>query len=98
MKIVWTGPAITDLENLKLYISQDCSQYASIFISKIINVAESLITFPEIGRIVPERNNKLIREVVFQHYRIIYKVEKEIIYILTVCHGSRDLTTWIEKK
>ena len=96
MKIIWSKPALKDLENLYLYISQDSTQYASIFITKIINTAEKLKEFPEIGRIVPERNNKNIREIIFQHYRIIYKTTSRAIYILTVCHGGRDLSDWKE--
>jgi len=97
MKIIWSEPAIKDLDNLKLYIAQDSKQYALIFINKIIKTTEEILNFPEIGRIVPERNNKSIREIVFQHYRIIYKISKGVIYILTVCHSSRDLSGWKEK-
>ena len=96
MEIIWSSPSIKDLENLKNYISQDSVQYASIFISKIIKHTEQLLNFPEIGRIVPERNQKEIREIIFQHYRIIYKVTSTSINILTVCHGSRDLTGWLD--
>jgi len=41
---------------------------------------------------VPEAKNKSIREILLRNYRIIYRVERERIVILTVIHGSRDLT------
>lgn len=32
-----------------------------------------------------------IRELIFQNYRIIYRIKSEHVYIVTVLHGSRDL-------
>lgn len=42
------------------------------------------------GRIVPEKNDKSIRELIIGNYRIIYQyqVKKEIVSILTVHHSS----------
>lgn len=42
---------------------------------------------------MPEAERHDIREVIFQHYRIIYwLVSEERVDILNVPHGSRDLT------
>lgn len=47
---------------------------------------------PEIGRPVPEAEDREdVRELIFQSYRIVYLLEPEQVYILTVIHGSRDL-------
>ena len=97
MKIIWSEPAIVDIENIKNYISQDSEWYAVIFIEKIIAAVEKLVHFPRIGHIVPETNNKDIREILYQHYRIIYKIEKAAIFMLTVVHGGRDLSGWFNK-
>jgi toxin ParE1/3/4 len=48
--------------------------------------------FPEIGRHVPEAEREDIRELIFQGYRIIYRVGQQRVDILTTLHGSRDLT------
>ncbi len=45
--------------------------------------------FPQLGRVVPEENDEAIREIIFRSYRIIYKVEREIIAIVRVWHGAR---------
>ena len=97
MKIIWSNPAISDLENIKNYIAKDSSHYASIFIEKIIEAVDKLYKFPLIGRIVPEFKNQNVREIIYQHYRIIYKVDKEAAFILTVVHGGRDLANWPER-
>ena len=44
------------------------------------------------GRVVIEANDEAIRELIYQKYRIMYRVEKERILILTIIHGSRDLS------
>lgn len=91
MKIIWSEPAISDLENIRDYIAKDSEYYATIFIEKIITAVEKVAAFPLMGRIAPECNNKNIREVIYQNYRIIYKVNNKAIFILTVIHGGRNL-------
>ncbi len=81
-------------ENLldrKAYISRDSEFYANRFIEKLIDGVERLSLFPEMGRIVPEAQNIKIRELVYQSYRIIYKVSKKQISIVTVINSRRDL-------
>lgn len=43
------------------------------------------------GRIVPEYNNPDIRELIYQNYRIVYKIEKQTVYLTLVIHGSKEL-------
>jgi plasmid stabilization system protein ParE len=40
---------------------------------------------------VPEADQEVIRELLYHNYRIIYRVENELIEILAVVHGRRDL-------
>ena len=48
---------------------------------------------PQLGRLVPEAEEREdVRELIFQSYRVIYLVETEQVSILTVIHGSRDLS------
>lgn len=44
------------------------------------------------GRKVPESGQKDIRELIFQGYRIVYRLKPDCVQVLTVVHGSRDLT------
>ncbi|MCK4223662.1 MAG: type II toxin-antitoxin system RelE/ParE family toxin [candidate division Zixibacteria bacterium] len=92
MKIDWTEPAIQDLESIRAYISKDAEYYAIRFVEKIIEAIDGLENFPLMGRPVPEAEEENIRELLFQNYRIIYRVEAERILILTIMHGSRDLS------
>lgn len=92
MKIEWTEPSLSDLESIRDYIGKGSEYYATRFIEKIIEAVESLERFPEMGRNVPEAEEKNIRELVFYNYRIIYRVETERVLILTVIHGARNLS------
>jgi len=84
-------PAIESLRNLHGYIAKDSEVYASSFVQRIILAADKLTTFPRLGRVVPEADEETIRELLYQNYRIIYRIKSELIEILTVIHGRRDL-------
>ena len=90
-RIIWSEEAWSDLESIIEYISKDSEYYAVNFVNKIIDTVEILEIFPEAGRIVPEYNNPQLREIIYKNYRIVYKVSKNIIEILTVFHGSKHL-------
>jgi len=53
---------------------------------------EGLRGFPNLGRSVPEADREDIREIIFQGYRIIYQTTADHLLVLTVLHGSRDLS------
>ncbi|MEA1998910.1 MAG: type II toxin-antitoxin system RelE/ParE family toxin [Euryarchaeota archaeon] len=97
MKLEWTEPALLDLECIRDHIKRDSEFYANRFVERIIEAVEGLEQFPEMGRWVPEAEAENIRELLFHSYRIIYRVETNIILILTVIHGARDLTRRIDK-
>lgn len=63
-----------------------------MFIERIIEAVERLETFPEMGRRVPEAEEENIREIIFQNYRIIYRLETEQVLILTILHAARDFS------
>jgi|SRR5712664_102191 len=91
MKIVWTEPAVEDLRELHAYIARDSETYASGFVERIIVAADRLADYPKVGRIVPETNDENVRELLYQRYRIIYRVKEDSIEMLSVIHGARDL-------
>ena len=91
MKIRWTDPAIESLRNLHSYIAKDSEIYASSFVQRIVLAVEKLTDFPRLGRVVPEADDETIRKLLYQHYRIIYRIKSELVEILTVIHGRRDL-------
>lgn len=90
-KVVWTEQAYEDLEAIFEYISHDSVKYAQLLIEKILISVKRLELFPESGRIVPERNEKHIREVIVGNYRIIYRLRSDWVELLMVRHGASRL-------
>ncbi|MCB0807275.1 MAG: type II toxin-antitoxin system RelE/ParE family toxin [Bacteroidales bacterium] len=89
IKVIWTGRALSDLEDIRDYIAKDSDKYARLTIEKLINTARLIENHPLAGRIVPEINIEEIREIISGNYRIIYHYQpKSHVYILTVHHGS----------
>ncbi|MFO8152054.1 type II toxin-antitoxin system RelE/ParE family toxin [Thioalkalivibrio sp.] len=89
--IIWSDPAVEDLESILDFIAKDSEYYALSFVNEIIGHASKLHDFPDMGRIVPEYDRHDIRELIFQSYRIIYQIKGDEIIILTVVHGKRNL-------
>ena len=52
MKLIWTEPAVLDLEKIKEYVSRDSEYYALNLIENIFESVEKLKEFPNIGRVV----------------------------------------------
>jgi plasmid stabilization system protein ParE len=73
------------------YIANDNPIAADKWVDAIFKAVERLEIFPESGRYVPEICKKDIREVIYGHYRIIYKVSSDEVSILTVRHGKQIL-------
>lgn len=94
MKIYWTVPAAEDLQSIYDYIAHDSAFYAASFIEKILVTTEKLEANPEIGRKVPEIDDPNIRELIFQNYRIMYRLNAYAIQVIAVLRGSRDIGKW----
>jgi len=89
MKVRWTEQAFERLAEVQEYIALDNQAAAARMIDKITERAEKLEKFPERGRMVPEIGNPDIREVFEGNYRIVYRVHKRHVQILTVFEGHR---------
>jgi toxin ParE1/3/4 len=91
VKIIWTLHAIEDLKNIHDYIATESSVYAKNMVAKIMARVHQLERFPESGKIVPEFEEKTIKELIEGNYRIIYKIHSDHIGIVRVYHSARIL-------
>ena len=89
MKVIQTKEALERLTEIEEFIAQDSPQRAEKFINYLIERGESISQNPEIGRVVPEILNPKIREVIAKKYRIVYRIRKNKIEIITVFEGHR---------
>lgn len=89
MRIEWTAPAVADLEGLKEYIARDSLVYADLTVSQIVGLVERLEEYPRLGKPVPEYRQQNIRQVLYGHYRVIYRITEKQIEVLAVVHAAR---------
>lgn len=90
VEIRWTKRSISDIEFIADYISKDSIKYAELQVKLFISLADKLIEFPNIGRIVAEVNKKSTREIIVGNYRLIYKIiSKSRIDVITIQHSKK---------
>ena len=95
-KIVWTHDGISSLEEIVSFIAKDSEYYAGNFAKNVLINIEKLKFFLNMGRAVSEYDRPDLRELIYQNYRIVYKVKEKTIYIALISHGSRPLPTSLD--
>lgn len=88
--VIWSPQAIRDIESIRAFIAQDSPAYAELEARRIVAAAERLQMFPESGRLVPERRDPAVREVVASPYRIVYRLRDGVAEVVTVFRASRQ--------
>ena len=100
-QIRWSITAADDVEQIEAYVARDSAVYAARLINGIIDAVEQLAEFPILGRQVPEFQREDLRELVHRAYRIVYLYQDDVVTIVRVVHGARDLhylfagETWV---
>ena len=97
LRLGWSPEAIEDIEAIASYIERDSPWYAKAVASKIVQTAETIPDFPELGRIVPEVGNQSIRERFVYSYRTIYRIDSDQILVVAVIHGRRLLQSFLQR-
>ena len=70
MKLRWSERSVNDLVSIQKLIAQDNPQTAKNWVAKLRQRAKRAAETPLVGRIVPEFNQKDIREVFLGNYRV----------------------------
>jgi addiction module RelE/StbE family toxin len=99
--IKWTAPAREDINEIINYISETNIHYAVKVLDNIEKNVRKLDMFPQRYRIVPELEKYgyvLYREIIVEYWRIIYKIENNLVYIMLIIDGRRNLEDILLKK
>ena len=90
-KILITEQANQDLAEIVRFTARQNPAAAEKLGLNLIGSLRNLGEFPFLGRVVPERDNPALREIVCAPYRIIYRVseEQKAIEVLRFWHGAR---------
>jgi toxin ParE1/3/4 len=89
----WTSTAKNDLKRNIRYIALDSIELSLKILKQIESKAATLNSFPERGRIVPElkvNNVESYHEIIVNPWRIMYKIEKSNVYLVSVIDGRRN--------
>jgi plasmid stabilization system protein ParE len=85
--------AIEDVEAIAAYIQRNSPWYAKAVVSKLVETAESIPEYPQLGRVVPELGDANIRERLVHRYRLIYRLEQNRVVLAAIIHGRQDFRT-----
>ena len=94
-RLIWTEPALADLEGITGYIALENTAAASRFVQKVFDRVERLSLYPKSGKRPPELAGTHYREVIVAPCRILYRVEKEDVFILYLMRSERLLRSYL---
>ena len=93
-KPVISHAAHIDLEIIVEYYYELNKNTAKKYYKNIINKIKNLRDFPKMGKIVPEFEDMFYdkyREIIYENFRIIYKIVDETVIVVRIIDGRRLL-------
>ena len=90
-EVRWTETAYEDLAAIRAFIQHDSPAYAELFVTRLYEAVGRLRQFPDSGRMVPERADPSLRELIRPPYRIVYRRHEAAVEVLTIFHSARLL-------
>ena len=93
-RVIWTETASRDLEGIVAYIAADSRQQAKKILKPIRGKTAARRSSSSRGRIVPELLNfnlRSWREIVLSPWRIVYRVEGNLVFVDSIIDGRRDV-------
>jgi len=96
-QIIWTEPALSDLDDIAGYIALDNFTAAEKLVRRVFSNVERLEPFPKSGRTPPELRDSLCREIVVEPCRVFYRYDrsKNEVYILHIIRTERQLRNYL---
>ena len=90
-RIIWTETATDDLHTIVRYIASDDPDAARRIGARILDRIDDAATFQLAGRMVPEKEDPGIREVLLNPYRLIYTVDEsmQVLHLVRIWHAAR---------
>jgi len=100
--VLLTNDAARDLDEIYNYIAlHDSPQKADYVLGQIEKMFSSLSEFHERG-VYPKELLALgireYREIFFKPYRIVYRVMENIVYVLLIVDGRRDMQSLLQRR
>ena len=90
-RLIWTEPALNDLEIIAEYIALDNADAARQYVQKVFNVVKRLEEFPRSGNVPPEISRLSYRQIVVPPCRIFYRIQKDYVFIVYIMRSEQLL-------
>lgn len=101
-EVLLTAGAEQDIEAIYDYIAEfDCKTNADYVLDRLLEVVESLSTFPERGAYPKELvvlGIRDYRQTSFKPYRVIYRVMGQRVLIYVIADGRRDMQSLLARR
>jgi len=94
-RLIWTEPALLDLDEIAEYIALDDPVAASRCVKKVFDRVERLEVHPKSGKRPREIPRSPYREVVVPPCRVFYRIEEETVYVLHIMRSERLLRPYL---
>ncbi len=100
-EVIWTDPALADLDAIADYIALDKPEAASLFVKSIFAKVVKLSEFPDMGGFIPEmRPVRSHRQLLVAPCRIFYRHEAKSgkVWVLAVARKERLFNAgWLQR-
>jgi len=94
-EVIWTEPALQELEAIAEYIALDNPAAATHLVSAIFEKTKRLEDFSQSGRTPPELPSSIYRELVVPPCRVFYREDGNQALILYVMREERQLRAYM---
>jgi toxin ParE1/3/4 len=84
VRVVWSALAVDRAHDEARYIAEDKPEAAMAWLDGLFRCTDRLERFPRSGQVVPEIGRSEYRQLVYKSHRVVYRLEKAQVSILTV--------------
>lgn len=90
-EIVWTEPALADLDAIADYIALDNHAAAAALVTRVFSHVDQLQQHPNSGSYLPEFDDNRYRQITEPPCRVIYRFDGDRVFVLHVMRGEQLL-------
>jgi len=90
-ELIWTEPALSDLDTIADYIALDNPEAARNLVQRVFRHVEQLVDQPESGSRPQELRTSRYRQIVEPPCRVFYRYDGERVFLLHVMRGEMSL-------
>ena len=91
VELIWSEPALQDLDAIADYIALDKPEAARNLVARVFKKVDALKQFPRLGSCPPELPGMPYRQLVISPCRIFYRAEHKKVFILHVMRNEQQL-------